>query len=132
MVYIGGGAGMAPMRSHLYHLFKTLKTGRKVSFWYGARSLREMFYDDEFKKIAESFPNFNYNVALSEPLPEDNWEGPTGFIHQVLHDNYLKDHEDPTEIEYYMCGPPPMIAAVDNMLYEIGVEKEMIAYDSFG
>ena len=132
MVYIGGGAGMAPMRSHLYHLFNTLKTGRKVSFWYGARSLREMFYDDEFKKIADSFPNFNYNVALSEPLPEDNWEGPTGFIHQVLHDIYLKDHEDPTEIEYYMCGPPPMIAALDNMLYELGVEKDMIAYDSFG
>jgi Na+-transporting NADH:ubiquinone oxidoreductase subunit F len=132
MVYIGGGAGMAPMRSHLYHLFNTLKTDRKVSFWYGARSLREMFYDDEFKKIAETFPNFNYNVALSEPLPEDNWEGPTGFIHQVLHDMYLKNHEDPTEIEYYMCGPPPMIAAVDNMLYELGVEKDMIAYDSFG
>lgn len=132
MVYIGGGAGMAPMRSHLYHLFNTLKTGRKVSFWYGARSLREMFYDDEFKKIAEAFPNFNYNVALSEPLPEDNWEGPTGFIHQVLHDIYLENHEDPTEIEYYMCGPPPMVAAVDNMLYELGVEKDMIAYDSFG
>ncbi|HDY75638.1 MAG TPA: NADH:ubiquinone reductase (Na(+)-transporting) subunit F [Candidatus Marinimicrobia bacterium] len=132
MVYIGGGAGMAPMRSHLYHLFNTLKTNRKVSFWYGARSLREMFYDDEFKKIAQAFPNFNYNVALSEPLPEDNWEGPTGFIHQVLHDIYLKNHEDPTEIEYYMCGPPPMIAAVDNMLYELGVEKDMIAYDSFG
>jgi len=132
MVYIGGGAGMAPMRSHLYHLFNTLKTGRKVSFWYGARSLREMFYDDEFKKIADAFPNFNYNVALSEPLPEDNWEGPKGFIHQVLLDNYLNDHEDPTEIEYYMCGPPPMIAAVDNMLYELGVEKDMIAYDSFG
>jgi Na+-transporting NADH:ubiquinone oxidoreductase subunit F len=132
MVYIGGGAGMAPMRSHLFHLFQTLKTGRKVSFWYGARSLREMFYDDDFKKIQEKFPNFNYNVALSEPLPEDNWEGPTGFIHQVLHDNYLENHEDPTEIEYYMCGPPPMIAAVENMLYDLGVEEEMIAYDSFG
>ena len=132
MVYIGGGAGMAPMRSHLYHLFHTLKTDRKVSFWYGARSLREMFYHDEFIKIAEAFPNFNYNVALSEPLPEDNWKGPTGFIHQVLHDMYLKNHEDPAEIEYYMCGPPPMIAAVDNMLYELGVEKDMIAYDSFG
>ena len=132
MVYIGGGAGMAPMRSHLFHLFHTLKTGRKVSFWYGARSLREMFYDDEFKTIAEQFPNFSYHVALSEPLPEDNWTGPTGFIHQVTHDNYLSKHEDPTEIEYYMCGPPPMIKAVEDMLDNLGVEKEMIAFDSFG
>ena len=132
MVYIGGGAGMAPMRSHLFHLFQSLKTGRKVSFWYGARSLREMFYDEEFKDIQKGFPNFNYNVALSEPLPEDNWQGPTGFIHQVLHDNYLKDHEDPTEVEFYMCGPPPMIAACENMLYDLGVEEEMIVYDSFG
>jgi Na+-transporting NADH:ubiquinone oxidoreductase subunit F len=132
MVYIGGGAGMAPMRSHLFHLFHTLKTGRKVSFWYGARSLREMFYDDEFKNIANEFPNFSYHVALSEPLPEDNWTGPTGFIHQVSHDNYLIDHEDPTEIEYYMCGPPPMIKAVEDMLDSLGVEKEMIAFDSFG
>ena len=132
MVYIGGGAGMAPMRSHLFHLFHTLKTNRKVSFWYGARSLREMFYDDEFKTIAEQFPNFSYHVALSEPLPEDNWTGPTGFIHQVTHDNYLSKHEDPTEIEYYMCGPPPMIKAVEDMLDNLGVEKEMIAFDSFG
>jgi len=132
MVYIGGGAGMAPMRSHLFHLFHTLKTGRKVSFWYGARSLREMFYDDEFKKIAEEFPNFSYHVALSEPLPEDNWTGPTGFIHQVTYDNYLSKHEDPTEIEYYMCGPPPMIKAVEDMLDNLGVEKEMISFDSFG
>jgi len=132
MVYIGGGAGMAPMRSHLFHLFHTLKTGRKVSFWYGARSLREMFYDEEFKKIADEFPNFTYNVALSEPMPEDNWTGPTGFIHQVAHDNYLSNHEDPTEIEYYMCGPPPMIKAVEDMLDDLGVEKEMIAFDSFG
>ena len=132
MVYIGGGAGMAPMRSHLFHLFQSLKTGRKVSFWYGARSLREMFYDEEFKDIQKRFLNFNYNVALSEPLPEDNWQGPTGFIHQVLHDNYLKAHEDPTEVEFYMCGPPPMIAACENMLYDLGVEEEMIAYDSFG
>jgi Na+-transporting NADH:ubiquinone oxidoreductase subunit F len=132
MVYIGGGAGMAPMRSHLFHLFHTLKTGRNVSFWYGARSVREMFYDDQFKKIAKDFPNFNYNVALSEPMQEDNWEGYTGFIHQVLHDEYLKDHEDPTELEYYMCGPPPMINACDNMLDSLGVDREMIAYDSFG
>jgi len=132
MVYIGGGAGMAPMRSHLFHLFHTLKTGRKVSFWYGARSLKEMFYDDEFKNIANEFSNFSYHVALSEPFPEDNWTGPTGFIHQVTHDNYLSDHEDPTEIEYYMCGPPPMIKAVEDMLDSLGVEKEMIAFDSFG
>ena len=132
MVYIGGGAGMAPMRSHIFHLFHTLKTGRKVSFWYGARSVREMFYDDHFKKIEENFPNFTYKVALSEPMKEDNWEGYIGFIHQVLHDEYLKDHEDPTELEYYMCGPPPMINACDNMLDSLGVDREMIAYDSFG
>ena len=132
MVYIGGGAGMAPMRSHLFHLFHTLKTGRKVSFWYGARSLKEMFYDDEFKNIANEFSNFSYHVALSEPFPEDNWTGPTGFIHQVTHDNYLSDHTDPTEIEYYMCGPPPMIKAAEDMLDSLGVEKEMIAFDSFG
>ena len=104
MVYIGGGAGMAPMRSHLFHLFHTLKTGRKVSFWYGARSVREMFYDEQFKEIEKQFPNFSYNVALSEPMEEDNWKGSTGFIHQVLHDEYLKDHEDPTELEYYMLS----------------------------
>ena len=132
MVYIGGGAGMAPMRSHLFHLFHTLKTGRKVSFWYGARSVREMFYDEQFKEIEKQFPNFSYKVALSEPMEEDNWKGSTGFIHQVLHDEYLKNHEDPTELEYYMCGPPPMINACDQMLDSLGVEKEMIAYDSFG
>jgi len=132
MVYIGGGAGMAPMRSHLFHLFQTLKTGRKVSFWYGARSVREMFYDEHFKNIEEKFPNFTYKVALSEPMEEDNWSGHTGFIHQVLHDEYLMKHDDPTEIEYYMCGPPPMINACDNMLDSLGIDKEMIAYDSFG
>tara|TARA_B100001996_G_scaffold200852_1_gene153746 strand:+ start:57 stop:1289 length:1233 start_codon:yes stop_codon:yes gene_type:complete len=132
MVYIGGGAGMAPMRSHLFHLFQTLKTGRQVSFWYGARSVREMFYDEHFKDIEKKFPNFTYNVALSEPMEEDNWSGYKGFIHQVLHDEYLMKHDDPTEIEYYMCGPPPMINACDNMLDSLGVDKEMIAYDSFG
>lgn len=132
MVYIGGGAGMAPMRSHLFHLFETLKTGRKVSFWYGARSVREMFYDDHFKQIEKQFPNFSYHVALSDAMEEDNWTGPTGFIHQVLHDEYLSLHEDPTELEYYMCGPPPMISAVEGMLDNLGVEPEMIAYDSFG
>tara|TARA_B100001750_G_C15488282_1_gene589614 strand:- start:484 stop:1737 length:1254 start_codon:yes stop_codon:yes gene_type:complete len=132
MIYIGGGAGMAPMRSHLFHLFHTLRTGRKVSYWYGARSLREMFYDNQFQKIKDEFPNFSYHVALSDPLEEDNWEGYTGFIHQVLHDNYLENHDDPTEIEYYICGPPPMLIACRNMLDELGVEPDMIDFDDFG
>ena len=132
MVYVGGGAGMAPLRSHIFHLFHTLKTGMKVSYWYGARSRREMFYDDHFKKIQEKFPNFEYHVALSDPMPEDNWKGFTGFIHQVVHDNYLRDHEDPTEIEYYMCGPPMMNTAVTNMLLDLGVEEDMIDFDDFG
>jgi len=131
MVYIGGGAGMAPMRSHLFHLFHTLETGRKVSFWYGARSKREMFYDDDFKAIQQKYPNFSYNVALSDPVPGDNWEGYKGFIHQVLFDNYLENHEDSTEIEYYMCGPPMMIDAAENLLYNLGVEPEMVAFDKF-
>ena len=132
MIYIGGGAGMAPMRSHLFHLFKTAKTKRKVNFFYGARSLREMFYDEEFKEIQKQFPNFSYTVGLSEPLPEDNWDGPVGFIHQVVQDKYLYNHEDPSEIEYYLCGPPLMIDAVNKMLYNMGVDSEMIAYDVFG
>jgi len=131
MMYIGGGAGMAPMRSHIFHLFRTMNTKRKVTFWYGARSKREMFYDDDFKQLEKDFPNFSYNVALSEPLPEDNWEGPVGFIHQVVYDNYLSKHEAPEDIEYYMCGPPMMISAVNNMLYNLGVERDMIAYDDF-
>ena len=131
MVYIGGGAGMAPMRSHLFHLFHTLETGRKVSFWYGARSKREMFYDDDFKAIQQKYPNFSYNVALSDPVTGDNWEGYKGFIHQVLFDNYLENHEDSTEIEYYMCGPPMMIDAAENLLYNLGVEPEMVAFDKF-
>lgn len=132
MCFIGGGAGMAPMRSHILDQFLTKHTKRPVTFWYGARSKREMFYDDDFKRIAESNPNFRYTVALSEPLPEDQWTGPTGFIHKVLLENYLKNHPDPSEIEYYLCGPPPMIAAVNRMLYDLGVEKDMIAYDEFG
>ena len=132
MVYIGGGAGMAPLRSHLFHLFHTLKTGRKVSYWYGARSKREMFYDEHFKAIEEKFPNFSYNVALSDPMDIDNWTGYTGFIHQVVLDNYLSKHEDPTEIEYYMCGPPMMNKAVKGMLHDLGVEDEMIDFDDFG
>ncbi len=131
MCFVGGGAGMAPMRSHIYNQFLTEHTDRKVTFWYGARSLREMFYHDEFLEIEKNNPNFKYNVALSDAMPEDNWTGPTGFIHQVLHDNYLKDHDDPTEIEYYLCGPPMMLSAVNKMLYDIGVEKEMIMFDEF-
>jgi len=131
MVYIGGGAGMAPMRSHLFHLFHTLETGRKVTFFYGARSKREMFYDEDFQAIKEKYPNFNYVVALSDPLPEDNWDGPVGFIHQVAQDNFLGKHEAPEDIEYYLCGPPMMISAVQNMLYNLGVEKDMIAFDEF-
>ncbi len=132
MLFIGGGAGMAPMRSHIFHLFHTLKTGRKVSFWYGARSKKEIFYEKDFLDIQEKFPNFKFTIALSEPLPEDNWEGATGFIHQVICDKYLKTHEEPEDIEYYLCGPPMMNAAVNTMLYDLGVPEEMIAYDDFG
>jgi Na+-transporting NADH:ubiquinone oxidoreductase subunit F len=132
MMFIGGGAGMAPMRSHLFHLFLTEKTGRKATFWYGGRSLRELFYVDEFREIESQFPNFRFNIALSEPLPEDNWKGYTGFIHQVVMDNYLKNHPEPEEIEYYICGPPQMNDAVLKMLDDYGVPKEMIAFDDFG
>ena len=132
MIFIGGGAGMAPMRSHIFHLFQTEKTDRKVSYWYGARSLREVFYDDQFRAIEKEFSNFEFHLALSEPLPEDNWNGPTGFIHQVLFDNYLSKHEEPEEVEYYLCGPPMMNDAVNKMLYELGVPKENIAFDDFG
>ena len=132
MVYIGGGAGMAPLRSHIFELFKNLKTGRKVSYWYGGRSMRELFYVDQFRAIEKEFPNFKFNIALSDPQPEDNWEGLTGFIHQVLLDNYLKEHSAPEDIEYYICGPPMMNAAVFKMLDDLGVEKENIAYDDFG
>lgn len=131
MVYIGGGAGMAPMRSHLFHLFYTLETKRKVSFWYGARSAQEIFYDKEFKNIEKNFPNFAYHIALSEPRKEDNWSGYTGFIHSVVCENYLKNHEEPEEVEYYLCGPPMMIDAVLNMLDSLGVPPEMILYDKF-
>ncbi|HAY36122.1 MAG TPA: NADH:ubiquinone reductase (Na(+)-transporting) subunit F [Bacteroidetes bacterium] len=132
MVYIGGGAGMAPLRSHLFHLFHTLKTGRKVSFWYGGRSAKELFYTEEFRAIEEAFPNFTYHLALSEPKEEDNWDGPVGFIHQVVLDNYLSKHEEPEEIEYYMCGPGLMLKACNNMLEELGVPEEKIAFDDFG
>lgn len=132
MLYIGGGAGMAPLRSHLFHLFHTLQTrDRKVTFWYGARSSREMFYTEDFEQIQKNFSNFQYNVALSAPLPEDNWKGYVGFIHQVVLENYLKNHPEPEEIEYYLCGPPMMIEAVQKMLDNLGVPREMIAYDIF-
>jgi len=132
MIYVGGGAGMAPLRSHLFHLFHTVKTGRQVSYWYGARSMREVFYEDEFRAIEKDFPNFKFHLALSEPKEEDKWTGPTGFIHQVLYDNYLRYHEEPEEIEYYMCGPPMMTHAVEKLLYNLGVPDEMIAFDDFG
>jgi len=132
MLYIGGGAGMAPLRSHLFHLFHTLKTNRKVSYWYGARSKREIFYENEFREIEKQFPNFTFNIALSEPKEEDNWDGYTGFIHQVIYENYLSKMDEPEEIEYYLCGPPMMNDAVQKMLYDLGVPDEMVDYDDFG
>ncbi len=132
MCFVGGGAGMAPMRSHIFDQFRRLSTQRKVTFWYGARSLREAFYIDHFDQIAAENPNFTWHLALSEPLPEDHWEGYIGFIHQVLHDNYLKDHEEPEEVEYYLCGPPMMIEACKKMLEDLGVEEENVLFDDFG
>jgi Na+-transporting NADH:ubiquinone oxidoreductase subunit F len=132
MVFIGGGAGMAPMRSHLFDQLKRLKSKRKISFWYGARSKREMFYEDDYNGLAAENDNFQWHVALSDPQKEDNWEGMTGFIHNVLHENYLKDHEAPEDCEFYMCGPPMMNAAVIHMLKDLGVEDENIMLDDFG
>ncbi len=133
MLYIGGGAGMAPLRSHIFHLFQTLKTkDRKVSYWYGGRSTRELFYTEDFRNIEKEFDNFSYHVALSDPTPKDNWSGPTGFIHQVVFDNYLKNHPEPEEIEYYLCGPPLMLSAVQKMLSDLGVPEHNIAFDDFG
>ena len=143
MLYIGGGAGMAPMRSHLFHLFHTLKSGRKVTYWYGGRSKRELFYLDHFNDIAKEFPNFKFFVVLSEPLPEDNWkvkkdvndtegDGFTGFVHQAVIDQYLKKHEAPEDIEFYFCGPPMMNAAVLKMVDDWGVPKENVSFDDFG
>ncbi|MBD3676432.1 MAG: NADH:ubiquinone reductase (Na(+)-transporting) subunit F [Planctomycetaceae bacterium] len=132
MVYIGGGAGMAPLRSHIFDLFKLRNTDRKVSYWYGGRSSRELFYLDEFEKLEEENPNFSLHIALSDPLPEDNWQGPQGFIHQVLLDEYLSKHPAPEDCEYYICGPPMMLQAVLNMLDNLGVEPENIAFDDFG
>ncbi|MAA72508.1 MAG: NADH:ubiquinone reductase (Na(+)-transporting) subunit F [Bermanella sp.] len=132
MVFIGGGAGMAPMRSHIFDQLKRLKSSRKISFWYGARSLRELFYDDEYNALAAEFPNFNWHVAMSDPQPEDNWDGLTGFIHNVLFEQYLRDHPAPEDCEYYMCGPPIMNQSVINMLLDMGVEPENIMLDDFG
>ncbi|OED41650.1 NADH:ubiquinone reductase (Na(+)-transporting) subunit F [Endozoicomonas sp. (ex Bugula neritina AB1)] len=132
MVFVGGGAGMAPMRSHIFDQLKRLSSTRKISFWYGARSMREAFYVEEFDKLAEDNPNFTWHLALSDPQPEDNWEGYTGFIHQVLFDNYLKDHAAPEDCEFYMCGPPMMNAAVIKLLEDNGVEPENILLDDFG
>lgn len=143
MIYIGGGAGMAPMRSHLYQLFHTLKTNRKVSYWYGGRSKRELFYIHYFRALEEKFPNFKFYIVLSEPLPEDNWkekkdindtegDGFVGFVHQALIDNYLKDHEAPEDIEYYFCGPPMMNKAVVKMCEDFGVPRENVRFDDFG
>lgn len=132
MMFIGGGAGMAPMRSHIFDLFNTKKTDRKATFWYGGRSLRELFYTEQFEEIEKNFQNFEFHIGLSEPLPEDDWNGYVGFIHQVIYDNYLKNHPEPEEIEYYLCGPPMMNEAVQKMLDELGVPQEMIAFDDFG
>jgi len=132
MIYIGGGAGMAPLRSHIFHLFHTLKTTRKVTFWYGARSRREIFYEEDFRKIEQQFPNFSFNIALSEPLAEDKWTGYTGFIHQVLYEEYLIKMDAPEDVEYYLCGPPMMNEAVQKMLYDLGVPDEMVDFDDFG
>jgi len=143
MLYVGGGAGMAPMRSHLYHLFRTLKTGRTVTFWYGGRSKRELFYVDHFKALEKDFENFKFYIALSEPLEEDNWkekkslddkdgEGFTGFVHQVVIDNYLNYHESPEDIEVYFCGPPLMNQAVEKMADDFGIPPENVRFDDFG
>ncbi|EDO29712.1 predicted protein [Nematostella vectensis] len=142
MLYVGGGAGMAPMRSHLYHLFRTVKTGRKVTYWYGGRSKRELFYTDHFRALEKDFPNFKFYLALSEPQPEDNWkvkegvngegDGFVGFIHNVVIDNYLSHHENPEDIELYFCGPPMMNKAVQKMGEDFGLDPENIRFDDFG
>jgi Na+-transporting NADH:ubiquinone oxidoreductase subunit F len=132
MVFVGGGAGMAPMRSHIFDQLKRLHSQRKISFWYGARSLREAFYAEEFDKLARQHENFSWYLALSDPLPEDNWDGPVGFIHEVLYKLYLQDHPAPEDCEYYLCGPPMMNAAVTRMLDSLGVEEENILFDDFG
>ncbi|MDD5540068.1 MAG: NADH:ubiquinone reductase (Na(+)-transporting) subunit F, partial [Candidatus Marinimicrobia bacterium] len=132
MVFIGGGAGMAPMRSHIFDQLNRRHSKRKISFWYGARSRKEIFYQEDFDNLQKEFPNFQWHVALSAPLPEDDWKGYTGFIHSVVFNNYLRDHPAPEECEYYICGPPLMNSAVLKMLDDLGVEPENILYDEFG
>jgi Na+-transporting NADH:ubiquinone oxidoreductase subunit F len=132
MVFVGGGAGMAPMRSHIFDQLRRIKTKRKITFWYGARSLRETFYVDDFNQLQSENPNFEWFIGLSEPKPEDNWTGYTGFIHEILYDKYLKNHPAPEDCEYYMCGPPMMNTAVIKMLEDIGVDRENIMLDDFG
>ncbi len=132
MVFVGGGAGMAPLRSHIFDQLLRLNSKRKITYWYGARSLREMFYVEEFDELAKKYDNFEWHVALSDPLPEDNWTGLTGFIHNVLYDNYLEKHDAPEDCEYYMCGPPMMTKAVIDMLIDLGVERDNILLDDFG
>ncbi len=132
MIFIGGGAGMAPMRSHIFDQLKRLHSKRKISFWYGARSLREAFYVEEFNALAEEFANFDWELVLSDPLPDDHWTGATGFVHQYLYDHYLVDHPAPEDCEYYLCGPPMMNKAATEMLYNLGVEQENILFDDFG
>ena len=132
MIFIGGGAGMAPMRSHIFDQLLRINTNRKITFYYGARSLKEVFYKEEYDELAMKYKNFNWTLALDNPLPEDNWEGPTGFIHQVILDEYLNDHPAPEDCEYYMCGPPAMMNAVFGMLDDLGVESEAIRFDDFG
>ena len=132
MIYVGGGAGMAPLRSHIFDQLCRLRSQRKISYWYGARSKNEMFYVEDFNRLAREYSNFDWHVALSDPLPEDHWRGYTGFIHQVLYDNYLKDHPAPEDCEYYLCGPPMMSQAVIRMLTDLGVEGENILFDDFG
>ena len=132
MIFVGGGAGMAPMRSHIFDQLERIGSKRRISFWYGARSLREMFYVEDFDRLQAKHPNFSWHVALSEPLPEDKWQGETGFIHQVLHDRYLAAHPSPEGCEYYLCGPPVMTNAVIAMLDSLGVDRENILMDDFG
>lgn len=132
MVFVGGGSGMAPMRAHIFDQLKRLHSPRKITFWYGARSLAEVFYQDDFDRLAEEFENFEWFIGLSDPQPEDHWQGPTGFIHQILYNNYLKDHPEPEDCEYYLCGPPMMIGAVQKMLYDLGVDDKNVMFDKFG
>jgi Na+-transporting NADH:ubiquinone oxidoreductase subunit F len=132
MIYVGGGAGMAPLRSQLLHLFYTLKSGRKISYWYGARSKREIFYEEEFRQLEAEFPNFRFVIALSDPQPEDNWDGPVGFIHNIVIDEYLSKHDAPEDCEFYFCGPPLMLQAVQKMCDDFGVPEENVRFDDFG